>query len=152
MVINTIILLKNGYTIGEEYREIYWRMKIIDQGRFEGLDAWDFFLWPQSAKNMKWIHGLTNYNWNFAIWHQMLEMLSVLVLLRGCSSLVLTDFIVTGKKKEKNRSAKCSLKRMWMKFARIEHSQIPWRNGVEWKCTVFVRKNAIVWPETLWGS
>jgi hypothetical protein len=53
MVINTIILLKNGYTIGEGYREIYWRMKITDQGRFEGLDAWDLFLWPQSAKNMK---------------------------------------------------------------------------------------------------
>jgi hypothetical protein len=33
----------------------------------------------------------------------MLEMLSVLVLLRGCSSPALTDFIVTGKKKEKQK-------------------------------------------------
>jgi hypothetical protein len=44
---NTIILLNNGYTIVEEYREIYSRVEITAHGRFEGLDPWDFFLWPQ---------------------------------------------------------------------------------------------------------
>jgi hypothetical protein len=42
----------------------------------------------------------------------MVEMLSVLVLLRGCSSLALADFVITGKEKEKHRNAKCLLKRM----------------------------------------
>jgi hypothetical protein len=40
----------------------------------------------------------------------MVEMLSVLVLLRGCSSLALTEFIVIGQEKEKHRNAKCPLK------------------------------------------
>jgi len=42
----------------------------------------------------------------------MVEMLSVLLLLRGYSSLVLADFIVTGQEKEKHRNVKCLLKRM----------------------------------------
>jgi hypothetical protein len=120
-------------------------MEITDQGRFEGLDPWDFFLWPQSAKNMKTASGINKS----VAWQITIETLPYdnrrwkrFLLLFYWEDIQVWCWLISLLLDRRSKSVEMQsahLTQCEWNLLGLNISQFPWRTGVERKCTVLER-------------